>query len=248
MQVLRTLMLTVFCLAACVPFASAQGIKIMKNEHHGTVLGMAQVVRTSPHFLRDTLTNLMNNKRAKLENDIKAKLGAADQIGRGWTLHHINLRIGQPTVRFTSEHGFEMKIPNNYLYARSTTPSVFGSYADPAFEIHFDLRVTGTLSLPSRTQKKIVVTNAVAEVPWISVKGRNVTGGAIVTAAKVFARNQIQKQANQYLRRDVTVTVNNNLASFNNAIAPLFSVPNTDVVTGLDVPNQLLVVTLIHNL
>src|SRR5205823_4231890 len=107
------------CLAVVsVGAVRANGIKVTKK-NQGSAAGTDAF--NSPQLLDQAVQKALNSKRATLEKYIKEYLGKGDLIARGITLYSLNVRIGQPTIRWTSAREFEVMLKGNYLYARSTT-------------------------------------------------------------------------------------------------------------------------------
>ena len=151
----------------------------------------------------------MTRNRPLIESFLKAQLGRGDLIKRGYTLYDINLRLGQPNFQSVGD-SFNYQIPGNYLYLRSTTPTVMGSYGDPAFEIHFGLSLVGRVLLNG---SKPQVAGVVASVPTITVKPRDVSGAVVTTIVAFFQSTEaggraIQQAVNKYLRDDLTGQIN----------------------------------------
>ena len=90
----------------------------------------------------DALATIVESDRVPIEDFLKSQLGRGDLIAKGYTLHDMNLKLGQPNFQ-SAGLSFNYRLPGNYLYVRSTTPTVMGSYGDPAFEIHFDVSLVG---------------------------------------------------------------------------------------------------------
>jgi hypothetical protein len=162
-------------------------------------------------IVSDVLQSVVNQNRGRLENAIKGQLGSGDLIRKGVTLYNINFRLGKPNFRFSTATNFDYRLNENYLYCKSTTPSVFGSYADPAFEIHFDLALTGALITPPGNKPH--VEGVFASVPRVVVKPRNVSGGVVTTVVHFFQQTErgkeiIQRAADTHLRKDITDRIN----------------------------------------
>ena len=165
-------------------------------------------------IVSDTLQRVINENRGRFENDIKAELGKGDLVRKGVTLYNINFRLGNPNFRFITASNFDYRLNGNYLYCKSTTPTVFGSYADPAFEIHFDVALTGTLIVPPGARPH--VERVIASVPRLLVKPRNASGGVVTSVVRFFQLTEpggrvIQHAADTYLHRDITAKINEQL-------------------------------------
>ena len=88
-----------------------------------------------------------------LHDELQAAIGRADMIASGVSLYGIDLRLAKD-VSLTRAAGassttggipLELRIGPNLLQATSTTPSVFGSYADPRFSVDFGVVVDFSL-------------------------------------------------------------------------------------------------------
>lgn len=172
-----------------------------------------------PSNLTGVIQEVFNRLRPALEQAIKSELSRGDRIAKGVTLYNINLRLGQPNVRASSSN-FELSLPGNHIYFKSTTPTALGKWADPALEVNFDLRMTGVMQPPSATTPRGAVRHAVVSVPHLRIKPRNVAAGVATTVAAIvrwFAkaatgRDIIQQTADRVLRRDVTSAINRQLS------------------------------------
>jgi len=235
---------------AVLPFAAqAQGLQIAKVSKFGSDAKPAQAVFTDAKLFQTALDRGYNNQRTALEKKIRDYLGKGDRFAKGITLYNMNLRLGQANFRFLANDRFEITINGNYMYAKSTTPSVFGSYADPAAQFDFDVRVTGRLVLPTRTQPNLRIEGLALYLPKARVKGRNLTGnigvfvlGLFKNQVKTLLKNEIDKQ----MKGPVTSQLTALLAQPNRVIAPLFQQNYLDVSARIDNPRQLLIITMTH--
>jgi hypothetical protein len=162
----------------------------------------------------EVLERAVTAHRPEVEKAIKDELGRGDLIRGGVTLYNIDFRLGVPSFRFDS-HSFDYHLADNYLYFKSTTPTVFGSYADPAFEVHFESALVGGV-IPA-AGGKFQVSRVVASVPRIEISPRNVTGGIVTTVVHFFQLTEpggraIQQAHQRYLSADLTRMINDNLA------------------------------------
>jgi hypothetical protein len=165
--------------------------------------------------ITDVIHDRIEANRAGFENAIKAELGRGDMIANGVTLYNINLRLATGDTRF-SGGSFEHRMNDNYMYFKSTTPTVFGSYGDPAFETHFDVMLAGPIIVPA--QGKPRVGNVIARVPRITVSPRNVTGGVVTTVVRFFqeagGRGIIEAAVDRHLNQRLTDRINEYLQRF----------------------------------
>ena len=150
------------------------------------------------------------------EPALLAEMGAPNLLGKGYSLHKMNLRFGAPVVTYNAPN-FDLTMNENYLYTQVTQPSVLGGYADPAFEIHFDVRLRGAIAKLS--SGKLQAQNVVAEVTRILVKPRDVTGGIVTTVVRFYqltgpGGRRIQKVMDEKLKVDLTKRINDGLAGW----------------------------------
>ena len=163
----------------------------------------------------DVLASFVQTNRIPIQDYLKSQLGRGDLISKGYTLYDMNLQLGQPNFQ-AAGMSFNYRLPGNYLYVKSTTPTVMGSYGDPAFEIHFDVALVGTIV---RAAEKLRVERVVAGVPSITVKPRNVTGGIVTTFVHFFGETAyggrvIHEAVDKYFRQDLTARINAQLQQF----------------------------------
>jgi hypothetical protein len=177
-------------------------------------LGSAQ------YIVSQVLEDTFNANREVLTNEIRRQLGKGDLLAKGITLYDINLRLGNPDFRFTQPTVFDYRINGNHLYFKSTQPTAAGKWADPAFEVNWDMILNGIL-VPPRGKAKPRVQAVVLSIPTITAKSRNVSGGAILNVAKLViaamgqtgrGRQIIQDNLDRLLRHDLTDRINGALA------------------------------------
>jgi hypothetical protein len=166
--------------------------------------------------IADALDGAMELARVPLENHLKQFLGTGDLLGKGYSLYDINFHLGRHHVTFNRPN-FEIKLDDNYLYTRMTQPTIFGSSFDPAFEVHFDGELTGTFIQQGAAKPRVQST--VARLTSITVKPRNITGGALTTAVHFFQMTEqggrlIQRFMDEKLKIDLTRRINDYLAKF----------------------------------
>lgn len=96
--------------------------------------------------------------RPQLVEESKAQLGKGDLIAHGVTLSEIELTFGQDVKlarapgasSTTGEIPMQLRVGPNLITAKSTTPSVFGSYADPRFSLDFGIAIDFSLIVEAK--------------------------------------------------------------------------------------------------
>lgn len=172
------------------------------------------------NIVATVLESTFNTKRSEIANLIRQELGRGDLLARGVTLYDINVRLGNPDFKFTSATAFDFSVNNNHLYFKSTQPTAAGKWADPAFEVNLNIRLSGVL-VPPKGRERPRVEALVLSIPRASASSRNVAGGVILGVANIVVnamqqsakgRQTIQSAIDRVLRHDVTSRVNAALA------------------------------------
>ncbi|MGE3315149.1 MAG: hypothetical protein AB7O26_08525, partial [Planctomycetaceae bacterium] len=162
--------------------AKAQGFEVAQK--YRDLAAGPTVLISRPDLIADAILTY-EIRKPLIQNEIKRVLGKQNLIGDGISLYSLNPRIGTSSFKFLSVDTFEVNVTGNYLYLRSTQPTDLGSWADPAAEVHFDVRVRGSLQLPTKSNPRLSVVNATLSVPYIRIKGRNVAGGVVIAFAAI---------------------------------------------------------------
>jgi hypothetical protein len=165
--------------------------------------------------IAEAVDQFLRTAQKPAEDIIKGLLGTPDMLGKGYSLHDINFHFGHGAVT-VNRPNFDIKFTDNYLYTRVTQPTILGSYADPAFEVHFDAELSGTLI---QGTSKPQLQNTVARIPRITVKPRDVTGALLTTAVRIFQMTEvggrkIQQFMDQHMKIDLTKSINDYLNRF----------------------------------
>jgi hypothetical protein len=210
--------------AAFTCLAETQGIEVYEQTPpNKAVLVLAK------RDLFTQLVNSVNKDRDKIDKALTAALCRPDMIRKGVTLYSMNLKLAAASFKFLNQDSFQIDMPDNYCYFRSTQPTALGKYADPAFEVHFSVRLHVTLQLPTVEDPRIAVKKATVSIPHLQVKGRDVVAdlGVIVTnvieffTKKLTGKGIIEKTMQKYLPIDVTKKLDSQLKPVNAEIAKL---------------------------
>lgn len=115
--------------------------------------------------------------RGTIAQTIRNKMGVARKF-RGQTAYNINVVLANRGELQAMADGprlaFKYFLRGNSVTAKITTPTVFGSYADPKFTVTFDMELIANVGrLPDG---KIGVTSVHAYLHNSRLQGRNVTG------------------------------------------------------------------------
>jgi hypothetical protein len=203
--------------------AHAQGLYV----HIEAGKNNPKITKYLPYFFKD-LVDQVNGARPQITQAIVAKLSQGDLVAKGFTLYGINLTLGEAKFNFVGNDQFEIRIPGNHLYCKTTQPYV-GEWGNFRVELNFDLLLKGGLKLPTSKSPKLEVSWAEVSVPWLNIKSRNfVTAVALgppiladIFAKQLTGRSFIADAANKYLRMDVTKRLNSKLVEPNQTMAQI---------------------------
>jgi hypothetical protein len=187
------------------------------------------VLVLAKHNLFTEVVNDVNQRRDQIDKALAAALCRPDMIHKGVTLYKMNLKLGSASVKFNNSEVVQIDLPKNYCYFRSTTPTSLGKYADPALEVHFDVRLKVTLQLPTLQDPRLVVKKADISVPHIEIKPRNFVADVGVTVTNIVnffvkelkGRDIIQTTFQKYLPVDVTKAIDSRVKPINDDIAKI---------------------------
>lgn len=184
-------------------------------------------------FISNGLSAYVEGRRPAIEEKVRNELGKGDRFARGITLYNINARMGPTDFQYAGNEVL-YTIRGNYLYFKSTTPSVFGSYADPAFEVHFDIELRGPITAPLNGPP--YSDGMAARIPVMTVKPRNVSGDIVTLMINIFSltgpgADAIQQVVDTHLTRDVTRYVNDYLIAQTTGISFMSSRKNGSITT-----------------
>jgi len=132
------------------------------------------------------------------------------RFAKGVSGHNCNPNLGEvvPSWRRTGPTALQvvLDIPGNNVELKTTTPTVFGSYADPSFRIGFKLLVT----LAARAQvgaPNLAVDQAVVRVSNASVHGTNASGTLTETVADFFGHGSFSRSITDKVNQSQDVRV-----------------------------------------
>jgi len=145
--------------------------------------------------------------KGQIQASLNGRLGQADLVGRGITLHDFNLQIGRASFRLVTPTDFEARINDNRLFTKATIPDVHvlglhigvpGVIPDPAVEVHFDVILRGRIVTPPRPpcpapRPSPHVEGLTTIVSSATTKPRNITGDLTTTFIHFFERDSVRQ-------------------------------------------------------
>jgi hypothetical protein len=199
--------------------ASAQSFEVAQAGAKPTIL------LSKPEIVAEAMKKFDAKKTTILES-MTRDLGRANGVGSGITLYVLNPRVGKATFRFVSTDTFEIHVTENVVPFCLAKPA--DSSAEPAGEIHFDIRVRGTMHLPTKETPQVAVTDATISTANITVK-RGGAGDDAASFEKVSDffqkmnpdRNVLRAAFDRYLRMEFNDQLNKGLRPINKKIAEL---------------------------
>jgi hypothetical protein len=185
--------------------------------------------------IRPGLDRAWSRVRGPLTNLLRQELGKGGRWN-GQTAYNINVQLasrGQLKAMAFGSVGVQYILKGNRVTLTMTTPTIFGSWADPRFSIDFD--VTLTLAVQARVGAPLKVTTASASVNAGRPQGANLSGDVLVAANSIISffggpdflgRIQSQINARQF---DASGQVNAALGPVNAAVSRL-RLPNLSII------------------
>lgn len=172
--------------------------------------------RDYPATVRDLLNNSTLNKiintmwiqggKGIVAQQIKDKINGrtfSDDVGA----YDANVNLGaiadNQVTAGPGPNQFSVKlvIPGNNVEFKTTTPTFFGSYADPSFRVGFDLTVNLTMSV-EQSNSPIKVNEVTVQSSNANIHGSNAVGTIVETLGDLFT--------NGGFSRDITSGINQN--------------------------------------
>lgn len=135
------------------------------------------------------------------EQKIKEALNGKE-IAKGANIYNVNPNLGgisqqQVSVSGNNQVNVTLTIPGNSAEFKSTTPTVFGQYADPSFRVGFDLNVNLKISTD-----RIHVDDLSVTVSGANFHGSNLTGTLYETIADLFTNGGFSRDIISHINGD----------------------------------------------
>lgn len=204
---------------AFAPPVNAQSFEVAQSGVKPTV------VLSKPEIVAEALKKF-DLKKPDIQKAITQEIGRPNGIGSGITLYALTSRVGKAELRFVAVDTFEITVKDNVLTFCLTKPA--DSSAKPAGEVHFDIRVRGTMHLPTMETPQIAVIDATISTANITVK-RGSAGEEEANFDKVSEffkkqnpdRNVLRSAFDRSLRMEFNDQLNKGLRPINKKIAEL---------------------------
>ncbi|MEQ1931732.1 MAG: hypothetical protein ABL957_14545 [Parvularculaceae bacterium] len=173
------------CFAA-LPISAAQaatGARVLLQGFNPLAPDDANVVTLvdQPTLVSDSLMEAWTEARPKICDKIKGELGVGGAAG-GETLYDITCLIGEPAALDIA--GAEQTLRGayavtGYIEATSTTPTAFGSYADPRFSVAFTAKLALIIAVQPNRDQTLKVSSALFTIGGATLDSHNVSADVL---------------------------------------------------------------------
>jgi hypothetical protein len=162
----------------------------------------------SPGVIEGVVRGALDKNRGLYEGKFKEILSQRDLVARGVTLYDISVRLGG-SAQVQAQPGkdcvlLDCAVTDNRLECAATLPSIrfgpfsfrLGKFADPRFDVRFDLRLLLTLTAANGLGPP-AVTSATLEATNLQIKPTNTSARVVKAVDSVvnsFSRNLFGKK------------------------------------------------------
>jgi hypothetical protein len=102
----------------------------------------------------------------------------------------------------SNQASIKITIPGNNSEFKTTTPTIFGSYADPSFRVMFDLEVNLKVSA---LQNKIQIDDVSIQISKAKINGSNAVGTLVETFADLWTNGKFSRDIASNINGDYSV-------------------------------------------
>lgn len=148
-------------------------------------------ILTDPAQMQRMFTELWRTDGRQIAADGVTRALNGKELRRGYNIHRVNVNLATPDFRWTASGPgrivANILLPGSNAKFLVTTPTVFGSHADPAFRVGFDIAADVTISV-ANAEPPVRVGDINARISNASVHGANATGTITESVADFFTR------------------------------------------------------------
>jgi hypothetical protein len=188
--------------------------------HETDYIGKVENYLKNPSVMQQVIKTIWNNAGRGITADQIQQAINGRRFAKGVSAGdaHANLGNIQSTWNGSSANQISARIsiPGNNVEFKTTTNSIFGSFADPRFRAGFDLIINLIVSV-SNTNNPIRIDQLNVQVQNGGIHGRNASGTIIETVADFFTGGGFSRQIisqinqNQDLRNKVAQAIRSTL-------------------------------------
>jgi len=157
------------------------------------------------HSMQD-VTNMVWNEagRGIASEKIRQSINGREFVD-GVSGYDANVNMGNITATWNevapNQLSMEVQIPGNNVEFHTTTPTIFGSWGDPAFRVGFDIIVNLAMSI-SNSSTPITISQMNAQITNASIHGSNAVGTLIETLADFFTGGEFSRSITDSINND----------------------------------------------
>lgn len=177
--------------------------------------GVPKFLVGNSSLLKQIVTTVWNEGgKGITEQKIKEALNGK-QLQKGVSIYNANVNLGgisqQPIISISGADRatVTISIPGNNTEFKTTTNTIFGSYADPSFRVGFNLQLDIKVSALAQ---RIQVDDVTVSIVNANIHGSNATGTLVETFADFFTKGQFSRDILSRINGDYSVK--NKLADY----------------------------------
>jgi hypothetical protein len=160
-------------------------------------LARATQIWGNPAQMNRMFLELWQREGRQMAADEVTKALNGRELQRGFNIHRVNVNLGNPNLRWNiagpGKVAVHITVPGSNAKFLVTTPTVFGSYADPAFRVGFDITADVTATV-TNTEPPVRIGDVNAVISNASVHGANATGTVTETVADLFTKGRFSQE------------------------------------------------------
>lgn len=169
--------------------------------------GAVKLLLNNSGLMEQVVTKSWNERgKGITEQKIKESLNGKG-VSKGVNVYDANVNIGgisQQRVTSAGDNHINVAliIPGNSTKFTTTTPTIFGSYADPSFRVGFDLEVN--LKISTLTNR-IQIDDVKVGISGTNIHGSNATGTLVETFGDFFTKGGFSRDILAKINSDSSV-------------------------------------------
>ncbi len=132
------------------------------------------------------------------------------QVSNGVGIYDANVNIGSITSQQVTggsnpnQINVQIVVRGNDTEFHTTTPTIFGSYADPSFRVGFDLTINLTMSVGQSTTP-IKIDDLNVQITHANIHGSNAVGTLVETLGDLFTNGRFSQDITSRINQDISL-------------------------------------------
>lgn len=215
------------------PAAAQSGLEVLKEDWNAA----KETVESSrafsdPDLFGSAVAAGWRAAQPDLNKAVEQQMGEVNKkLPDGVSLYEVHSTLGaEPKVTARQDGNavrVSISVPRNLLIAKSTTPTVLGSYADPKISVDYDLTLDVVIAIPSQTQP-LRVTEMKAVVSNVNLDSQNFSADVLKAVGSVIDffggpdfRSILEKKIADRSTKGMQVFIDQNLGPVNTVLTDL---------------------------